>query len=52
MYFIDAQDMTYDGTTFREDLFVDDGVHLNRDGQKLWAARMIPILDQLITKTD
>jgi lysophospholipase L1-like esterase len=47
MYFIDAMDMTYNGASFRNDLFAGDGIHLNRDGQKLWAQRILPILGQL-----
>jgi lysophospholipase L1-like esterase len=47
MYFIDANDMTYDGAEFDASLFVKDGIHLNREGQKAWASRMLPILEEL-----
>ena len=36
MYFVDASDMTYDGTSFAQELFVADGIHLNHDGQLRW----------------
>jgi lysophospholipase L1-like esterase len=41
MTFVDASDMTYDCTNFSEELFVKDGIHLNRDGQKKWAREYI-----------
>ncbi|MGN1062389.1 MAG: GDSL-type esterase/lipase family protein, partial [Candidatus Scatosoma sp.] len=36
MYFVDAEEMTYDGFSYRSDLFVSDGIHLNHDGQLIW----------------
>ena len=36
MYFVDASDMTCDGTSFAQELFVADGIHLNHDGQLRW----------------
>jgi len=36
IYFVDASDLTYDGSTFAEELFIDDGIHLNEDGQHAW----------------
>jgi lysophospholipase L1-like esterase len=39
--------MTYDGAEFDASLFVKDGIHLNREGQKEWASRMLPILEEL-----
>jgi len=36
IYFVDAADLTYDGTDFHEELFVKDLIHLNEDGQHLW----------------
>lgn len=36
MYFVDAEQMTFDGSAYRDDLFVSDGIHLNREGQALW----------------
>jgi lysophospholipase L1-like esterase len=47
MYFIDANDMTYDGAEFDTSLFVKDGIHLNREGQQEWASRMLPVLEEL-----
>lgn len=37
MIFVDASAMTYDGTNYRSDLFISDGIHLNHEGQLLWA---------------
>jgi lysophospholipase L1-like esterase len=39
MVYVDATDtiMTADGN-FRPELFRKDGIHLNRDGQRLWGA--------------
>jgi hypothetical protein len=45
--FINASGMTYDGRAFDESLFVADGIHLNRTGQRAWAEYIIPVLDQL-----
>ena len=36
LYFVDAEDMTYDGETYRRELFIDDMIHLNHDGQLAW----------------
>lgn len=36
MYFVDAESLTFDGTTYREDLFRDDKIHLNHEGELLW----------------
>lgn len=36
MYFVDAEEMTFDGNEYRNDLFISDGIHLNHDGQLLW----------------
>ena len=33
MSFIDADELTFDGSTYRTELFKSDGIHLNRDGQ-------------------
>lgn len=49
MYFVDASDMTYDGTSFAKELFVADGIHLNHDGQLRWRDEYIlPQLQRLI----
>ena len=37
MIFVDASAMTYDGTNYRSDLFISDGIHLNHEGQLIWA---------------
>ena len=45
MTFVDASDMTYSDEGFRTELFVDDLIHLNREGQLLWAEDYIlPVL--------
>lgn len=49
MYFVDASDMTYDGTSFAQELFIADGIHLNHDGQLRWRdGYILPQLQQLI----
>ena len=49
MYFVDAEEMTYHGGTFAQDLFLKDQIHLNHDGQLLWMENYIrPMLDRLI----
>lgn len=48
MTFVDASEMTYSDGVFQENLFVDDGIHLNGDGQKLWANQyIIPALNRV-----
>lgn len=48
LYFVDADEMTFDGTKYAEDLFIEDGIHLNHKGQLLWRDNYIkPILDEL-----
>ena len=37
MIFVDAEDLTCDGVDYRTELFIKDGIHLNHDGQLLWA---------------
>ncbi|MGN0744688.1 MAG: GDSL-type esterase/lipase family protein [Christensenellales bacterium] len=41
MYFIDAESMTFDGTEYKDELFISDGIHLNHDGQLLWCNNYI-----------
>jgi lysophospholipase L1-like esterase len=41
MFFVDASAMTYDGNRFRTELFISDGIHLNHEGQLLWAENYI-----------
>lgn len=47
--YVDANNMTYDGTNYRDDLFQKDGIHLNHKGQLLWRDNYIkPKIEQLI----
>ena len=49
MYFADAQKMTFDGRSYREDLFVSDRIHLNHEGQLKWCEEYIrPMIEKLI----
>lgn len=49
LWFVDASDMTWDGETYRTDLFEKDGIHLNHTGQLLWRdGYILPQLDELI----
>jgi lysophospholipase L1-like esterase len=41
MFFVDTSEMTYTGSMYREELFLKDGIHLNRDGQLKWAVEFI-----------
>ena len=43
MTFVDAEEMTFDGETYAAELFVSDGIHLNRDGQLLWCREYIQL---------
>ncbi|MDR2348951.1 MAG: GDSL-type esterase/lipase family protein [Bifidobacteriaceae bacterium] len=45
--FVDTSGLTYDGSTFDQSLFVADGIHFNRKGQRAWAAHIIPVLEDL-----
>lgn len=49
MTFVDANQMTYDGTQYRTDLFIKDGIHLNHTGQLKWRDEYIkPSIETLI----
>lgn len=49
LYFVDASEMTYDGSQYAKELFINDGIHLNHDGQMIWCNSYIrPQLDHLI----
>lgn len=49
LYFVDASDMTFDGTEYAEELFISDGIHLNRKGQMQWCEGYIrPQIKQMI----
>lgn len=48
LYFVDASAMTFSGETYSEELFIDDGIHLNHTGQLRWCEEYIrPILELL-----
>lgn len=49
MTFVDAESMTYDGGNYRSELFEEDGIHLNRDGQLLWCEDYIrPVCQETV----
>lgn len=51
MTFVDAEEMTFDGSAYRSDLFIKDGIHLNHEGQLLWRDGYIkPAIEALIEK--
>lgn len=50
MTFVDASAMTFNGSEYRNDLFREDGIHLNHTGQLLW--RDAYILDALKALTE
>ena len=51
MTFVNAEEMTFDGEIYAEELFVDDGIHLNRRGQLLWCEKYIkPAIENAIEK--
>lgn len=48
MIFVDASKMTYYSEVFNEAIFKDDGIHLNHEGQILWANDyIIPALEKV-----
>jgi hypothetical protein len=48
MFFVDAEEMTFDGSSYRKELFHKDGIHLNSQGQLKWAKEyIIPVLEEL-----
>ncbi len=47
--FVDASDMTFDGTDYAEELFISDGIHLNHKGQLRWCEEYIrPQIERMI----
>lgn len=49
LYFVDASDMTYNGSEYAYELFEEDGIHLKHEGQLRWCNEYIrPKLDALI----
>ena len=48
MCFVDAQALTYDGTSYRTELFSKDQIHLNHEGQLLWRdGYILPTLERM-----
>lgn len=48
LWFVDASDLTWDGTNYAVDLFVEDGIHLNHKGQLAWRdGYILPQLEKL-----
>lgn len=48
LYFVDASVMTFNGETYSEELFIEDGIHLNHTRQLRWCEEYIlPILESL-----
>lgn len=48
LYFVDASALTFNGETYAEELFIEDGIHLNHSGQVRWCEEYIrPILGRL-----
>lgn len=51
MTFVDAEEMTFDGSAYRSELFIKDGIHLNHEGQLLWRDGYIrPAIETLINE--
>ena len=51
MTFVDAEKMTFDGSAYRSELFIKDGIHLNHEGQLLWRDGYIrPAIEALINE--
>ena len=49
MIFVDAEDMTFDGERYAEELFISDKIHLNHAGQLCWSEGYIrPALEALV----
>lgn len=48
MTFVDASELTFDGSSYRTDLFRDDRIHLNHTGELAWRdGYILPALDQV-----
>lgn len=49
LYFVDSSSMTFNGQNYAKELFVEDGIHLNHEGQMLWCENYIqPALELVI----
>lgn len=47
--YVDANKMTFDGTEYRKDLFINDGIHLNHTGQLKWRDEYIkPAIENVL----
>ena len=53
LWFVDASAMTWDGQRYADELFIQDGVHLNHEGQLLWMRDYIrPMIETLVSEFD
>lgn len=53
MTFVNAEEMTFNGENYAEELFISDGIHLNHDGQLLWCNNyIVPVIESLIDEYD
>ena len=51
MYFVDAEDLTFNNDKYRTELFIKDGIHLNHPGQLMWCENYIrPVLEKVIAE--
>ncbi|MGN0814809.1 MAG: GDSL-type esterase/lipase family protein [Candidatus Coproplasma sp.] len=51
MYFVGSEELTFDGTAYKGELFISDGIHLNHDGQLLWCNNYIrPEIAEIIAE--
>lgn len=49
MYFINPEDLTYDGQDYEMSYFVEDGIHLTHEARLLWYEHYIkPVLDRVV----
>ena len=49
MTFVDAEDFTFDGTDYAEELFISDGIHLTHEARLRWRDEYIlPALERVI----
>lgn len=53
MTFVNAEDMTFDGENYAEELFISDKIHLNHEGQLRWCENYIrPAIEKVIQQYD
>ena len=49
MYFVNAEDLTFDGKSYHTDLFIRDKIHLTHEGRLLWRdGYILPALEAVI----